>query len=131
MDLEKYPESVCKWSCVLHGYLLASHGSRGAKTRSGNMKERKSGADIKTRYHASPHTAETMRVRSRVVCGHLCLRSGAQYTPQCAVQCKTRSRTVKTTSCLPTLGKVSQPSTAIGCLATNIFANLSFVVYQS
>jgi hypothetical protein len=28
-----------------------------------------------------------------------------EYTPQCAVQCKTRSRTVKTTSCLPTLGK--------------------------
>ena len=28
-----------------------------------------------------------------------------EYTPQCAVQCKTRSRTVKTTSCLPTLEK--------------------------
>ena len=58
---------------------------RGAKTRSGNMKERRSGADIKTHYDASPRTAEAMRVLSRVVCGHLCLRSGVRiYASVCS-----------------------------------------------
>ena len=74
-----------------------------SETRSGNMKAKKSGADLATRYNASPRTAEAMRIPSRAVCGTYASESALENASVCsAVQM--RSRTVKMTSCLPTLG---------------------------